>query len=78
MRPVQSIRNAENRCELHHNVPVVGIELGKPFMSHFRMALPVIPGDVRNNFLFILRETEQLGIPDEIVRMTVVLGMRNE
>ena len=75
MRPVKSIRNPEDRRELHHDIPFVGIELGKAFVSHFWMALPVVPGDVCDNFFFVLSETEQFGIADEVVRMTVVLGV---
>ena len=78
MRPVQSVGNAENRGELHYDVPLIGIELGESFVSHFWMALPVVAGNVCDNLFFILREAEQLGIADEVVRVTVMLGMRNE
>ncbi len=78
MRPVQAVRDAEDRCEFHHDVPFVGIELGKTFVPHFWMALPVVPGDVCDNFFFILRKSEQFGIANEVVRVTVVLGMRNK
>ncbi len=78
MRPVQTIRNAEDRRELHHDIPVVGAELGESLMSHLWMALPMVPGDVCDNFFFIFRETEKFRITDEVVRVTVVLGMRDK
>jgi hypothetical protein len=78
VRPVQSVGDAENRCKLQNNISIIGAQFGEPFVFHLRMALPVVPGNVCDDFLFVLGEAEKFRITDEVVRMPVVLGVRDK
>ena len=67
MSAIEAVGNAEDRSEFNDNVPLFIVQLRVPLMPHFRMAFSVVPGDVCDDFFFILREPKELRVADKVV-----------